>query len=187
MTLTRVARETDAESLVDPRVAKHGGTRKDAKANYDFPGMMGRRELAADRGTQGDPLVRVRALRAQVRGPHAVYTHLAKVPDQWLHAGGYEAVRDRVEGRDITDHLLTAREVAERLALSSETVLRWARDGRLPSLRLGRAIRFREAELERWLEERATPRRGVQPPRRTPPGEHPRAPLGAATATEDEE
>ena len=40
MTLTRVARETDAESLVDPRVAKHGGTRKDPKANYDFPGMM---------------------------------------------------------------------------------------------------------------------------------------------------
>ena len=32
--------------LVDPRVAKHGGTRKDPKANYDFPGMLDRRSWA---------------------------------------------------------------------------------------------------------------------------------------------
>ena len=28
------------EGLVDPRVEKQGGTRKDPKSNYDFPGMV---------------------------------------------------------------------------------------------------------------------------------------------------
>lgn len=57
--------------------------------------------------------------------------------------------------------LLTAREVAIRLDVSTETVLRWTRRGDLPALRLpGGAIRFREDALEGWLEERATSRRG---------------------------
>jgi excisionase family DNA binding protein len=39
--------------------------------------------------------------------------------------------------------------------VSSETVLRWYRAGKLPAIRLpGDAIRFREDELETWLEER---------------------------------
>ena len=46
--------------------------------------------------------------------------------------------------------------------MSPETVLRWTRRGELPAIRLpGGAIRFRTAEIEAWLEERATPRRGV--------------------------
>ena len=52
--------------------------------------------------------------------------------------------------------LLTAREVAERLAVSSETVLVWVRKGELPAFRLGRAIRFRETDLDAWLDERRT-------------------------------
>ena len=40
--------------------------------------------------------------------------------------------------------LLTAREVAEQLGVSTETVLRWTRRGELPAIRLpGGAIRFR--------------------------------------------
>jgi excisionase family DNA binding protein len=58
--------------------------------------------------------------------------------------------------------LLTARALAELLDVSPETVLRWSRRGEIPSIRLpGGAIRFREEDLEAWLEERATPRRGV--------------------------
>ena len=58
--------------------------------------------------------------------------------------------------------LLTARDVAELLGVSAETVLRWTRKGKLPAIRLpGGALRFREAELEAWLAERATPARGV--------------------------
>jgi prophage regulatory protein len=59
--------------------------------------------------------------------------------------------------------LLTAREVAELLGVSPETVLRWTRRGELPAVKLpGGAVRYRESELDGWLEERATPRRGVR-------------------------
>jgi excisionase family DNA binding protein len=55
--------------------------------------------------------------------------------------------------------LLTARELAEMLAVSPETILRWTRRGELRAIRLpGRAIRYREAEVEEWLEQRATNR-----------------------------
>lgn len=56
----------------------------------------------------------------------------------------------------MTDRLLTARELAERLAVSTETVLRWHRAGRLPGgLRLATGVlRWDEAELERWLDSR---------------------------------
>lgn len=68
----------------------------------------------------------------------------------------------------MTGPLLTARVVAELFGVSSETVLRWTRRGELPAIRLpGGAIRYREDEVEGWLIERATPRRGV---RTTAPG-----------------
>jgi excisionase family DNA binding protein len=63
----------------------------------------------------------------------------------------------------MTLRLLTAREVANALSVSPETVLRWARRGELPAIRLpGGAIRFREDEFERWLEQRATSARTRQ-------------------------
>ena len=53
----------------------------------------------------------------------------------------------------MTGRLLTAREVAAMLSMSPETVLRMVRRGELPAFRLPTgALRFREAELERWLE-----------------------------------
>jgi excisionase family DNA binding protein len=57
--------------------------------------------------------------------------------------------------------LLTARAVSDTLGVSPETVLRWTRRGELPAIRLpGGAIRYRADEVESWLTERATPRRG---------------------------
>jgi excisionase family DNA binding protein len=57
----------------------------------------------------------------------------------------------------VTGRLLTCREVAEWLDVGVETVLRWHRRGELPGFKLpGGTIRFREAELEAWLEARAT-------------------------------
>jgi excisionase family DNA binding protein len=72
----------------------------------------------------------------------------------------------------VTDRLLTAREVGIRLGVSTETVLRWVRQGKLPAFQLGRAIRFREDEIEQWLAERATSERGdvTHPAGRRPPG-----------------
>ena len=66
---------------------------------------------------------------------------------------------------EVGDQLLTAREVADLLGVSAETVLRWTRRGELPAIRLpSGAIRFREAEIEAWLAERATTARGVVDP-----------------------
>ena len=55
----------------------------------------------------------------------------------------------------MSDRLLRTREVADRLAVSSETVLRWHRSGKLPGgRRLGsNGCGSSEAELEAWLEE----------------------------------
>jgi excisionase family DNA binding protein len=51
--------------------------------------------------------------------------------------------------------LLTTRDVAEMLGLSSEAVLRRWRAGELPGFRLStKALRFRESEVLAWLETR---------------------------------
>ena len=67
-------------------------------------------------------------------------------------------VKDHLRNTGVTGRLLTAREVADLLGVSAETVLRWTRRGELPAIRLpGGAIRFRQDELDGWLEQRATP------------------------------
>jgi excisionase family DNA binding protein len=48
-------------------------------------------------------------------------------------------------------------EVADAVGVSSETVLRWIRRGKLDAIRLpGGAIRVREDVLDEWLRERST-------------------------------
>lgn len=55
------------------------------------------------------------------------------------------------------DELLTARQVAELLGVSTATVLRWTREDKLPGFRLpSGAIRYRDADIQRWVEDRAT-------------------------------
>lgn len=52
------------------------------------------------------------------------------------------------------DHrLLTAEEVAELLRLPVSTIYDLARTGRLPHLRIGRALRFSQSDLEAHLAE----------------------------------
>jgi excisionase family DNA binding protein len=71
------------------------------------------------------------------------------------------AIADADRGARADARLLTAREVATQVSVSTETVLRWTRRGRLPGFRLpGGALRYREADLEGWLTERATHSRG---------------------------
>jgi excisionase family DNA binding protein len=85
----------------------------------------------------------------------------------------------------MTGRLLTAREVAELLGVSAETVLRWTRRGMLPAIRLpSGAIRFREDALDAWMVERATPGRGDVT---HPAGRRPAATLSGVTHPEDEE
>lgn len=47
---------------------------------------------------------------------------------------------------------------AEVLGVHPWTLYRWAREGRIPAIKLGRSVRFRVAALEEWMrqqEERA--------------------------------
>lgn len=68
--------------LVDPRVARHGGTRRDAKANYDFPGMMDDRGWRRTEVHMHTPWYGCALCGQKFSGPHAVYTHLAKRHDR---------------------------------------------------------------------------------------------------------
>ena len=52
------------------------------------------------------------------------------------------------------ERLLTTRDVAEMLRLHEKTVRRMVREGRLPCLRLGRAVRFKVDDILRWLSAR---------------------------------
>jgi excisionase family DNA binding protein len=51
----------------------------------------------------------------------------------------------------LEDRLLTADEVAELLRLPVSTIYDLARTGRLPHLRIGRALRFSRRDLETHL------------------------------------
>jgi excisionase family DNA binding protein len=51
------------------------------------------------------------------------------------------------------DPLLTSREFGDRARVSQRTVLKWAAEGRIRGLRLGRRVlRFRQSELKRFLD-----------------------------------
>jgi excisionase family DNA binding protein len=50
--------------------------------------------------------------------------------------------------------LLEANEVARYLGMRTDWVYREVRAGRLPHIRLGRAVRFRRESIEAWLESR---------------------------------
>jgi hypothetical protein len=70
--------EAAPQELVDPRVARVGGSRRDRKANYDFPGMM---DAASWRRTEVHKHTHwygCSLCGQKFAGPHAVYTHLAK-------------------------------------------------------------------------------------------------------------
>ena len=59
----------------------------------------------------------------------------------------------------LVEPLLTAREVSKLLGgIPPKTVLQYAREGRLPCLRIGRHVRFVRSELDRELR---SPRRSI--------------------------
>jgi excisionase family DNA binding protein len=63
----------------------------------------------------------------------------------------------------VIEQLLTAAQLADKLGVSTHTVLDWFEDGRMPGFRLaagrdriGRPtgpVRFRESEIAAWIEE----------------------------------
>jgi len=61
--------------------------------------------------------------------------------------------------------LLTAVEDGQLLGLHPVTLLRWAREGRIPHRRLGRKVTFRSSELNSWYG-RSTLKEPFVPPNR---------------------
>jgi excisionase family DNA binding protein len=95
-----------------------------------------------------------------------------------------------MEERGLTAPLLTARAVADLLGVSTETILRWSRCGSLPSFCLpGGAIRFRQDDLDAWLEGRRRPGDGLSPSPRDADmrRNRPAGRLAAVTGSEAEE
>jgi excisionase family DNA binding protein len=52
----------------------------------------------------------------------------------------------------MTERLLAAREIAERLGVPESWVRESARSGAIPCIRLGRYVRFDLGDVEAWLE-----------------------------------
>jgi excisionase family DNA binding protein len=69
------------------------------------------------------------------------------------HDGG-ESTTDRAEP------LLRPEAVARLLSCSSKTVYAWAASGLIPSVRLGRLVRFRSVDVWRFIEAHAEARKG---------------------------
>jgi hypothetical protein len=78
----RVTIAEASDGLIDPRIAKRGGYRTNPKHGYDFPGM------AADSDWRKTDVHKATAwygcalCGTKFTGPHAVYTHLARVHDR---------------------------------------------------------------------------------------------------------
>jgi excisionase family DNA binding protein len=91
------------------------------------------------------------------RHPNADHSPLAATGDDGVPA---DAPRPSTTGA----RLLEAEDVADYLGVRTDWVYREVRAGRLPHIRLGRAVRFRRESIEAWIDSRE---RGV-PTRRRP-------------------
>ena len=54
----------------------------------------------------------------------------------------------------MSERLLTAQDVAERLGVPTSWVYRAARHGLIPHIVLGRYIRFDKSDIDRWINDR---------------------------------
>ena len=61
----------------------------------------------------------------------------------------------------MSDRLLTAKEVAQLLAVPESWVREATREGRIPHLRLGRYRRYQPAAIEAWLTENRAEAQGI--------------------------
>lgn len=52
----------------------------------------------------------------------------------------------------MSERLLTAREIGELLGYSPGTIVDWSEAGKIPSFKVGGRLRFRESEVQNWLE-----------------------------------
>ena len=88
----------------------------------------------------------------------------------------------------MTDRLLDATEVAERLGVPISWVRESARSGAMPCVRLGRYVRFDLADVEAWIQSCKQPGRSIRlrahDAANAAQGGHDEAHYGATTETE---
>ena len=59
------------------------------------------------------------------------------------------------------DNLLTYEQIGERLGMNRVTIWKLIRKGEFPKpLKIGRAVRFRESEIQQWIEQIAEAQQG---------------------------
>jgi len=68
----------------------------------------------------------------------------------------------------VGERLIRPAEVAEYLSVSIFHVYRMAREGELPHVKIGRAVRFRLSEITAWVEGKHAAAREALPPRPPP-------------------
>ena len=57
------------------------------------------------------------------------------------------------------DRILTVEELADMLGVRPVTIRQWARERKLPTMRLGKYWRFRESSIREWLADEEKPTR----------------------------
>lgn len=60
----------------------------------------------------------------------------------------------------MSDEILTLKEVADYLKLAEKTAYRLAAEGKLPGFKVGGSWRFKREEIEKWIAEQTTARKG---------------------------
>ena len=53
----------------------------------------------------------------------------------------------------MSNDIMTLREVAEYLKLAEKTAYRLAAEGKLPGFKVGGSWRFKESDIEKWIDE----------------------------------
>ena len=56
----------------------------------------------------------------------------------------------------MTDQLMTLKEVAQYLKLAEKTAYRLASEGKLPGFKVGGSWRFKEDDIDTWIEQQKT-------------------------------
>jgi len=55
---------------------------------------------------------------------------------------------------DIKESLMTVEDVAKYLKLKPQTIYKWAQDGTIPAIKLGKEWRFRLSIIDKWLDQK---------------------------------
>jgi hypothetical protein len=82
MIATAEAAQASPQALIDPRVAKHGGTRNSPKSTYQFPGLMDQASWRRTKVHASTSYYGCGLCGQRFAAPAAVYCHLAKRHDR---------------------------------------------------------------------------------------------------------